>query len=73
MENEKLLKLMRFWLFGTFVIVFAAIVTYVGLFTDRSWVTALTASLPIWGATAILCVVCYYGYKWYLGRKGVKG
>ncbi|MDD5371283.1 MAG: hypothetical protein PHQ40_19555 [Anaerolineaceae bacterium] len=69
MEKDKLLNLMRFWLFGTFIIVFAATFTYVGLFTDRDWVQALTASLPIWGITAVLCVIWYFVYKWYADRK----
>jgi hypothetical protein len=69
MEKEKLLRLMRYWLFGTFVIVFAAIVTFVGLFTDRNWALALSASLPIWGVTAVLCIAAYFGYKWLLDRK----
>jgi hypothetical protein len=69
MEKEKLLNLMRFWLFGTFIIVFAATFMYVGLFTDRNWVQALTASLPIWGITAVLCVIWYFVYKMYSDRK----
>jgi len=70
MENkEKLLNLMRFWLFGTFVIVFAAITTYIGLFTNRNAWLALRAGFPIWGITAVLCIIWYYGYKWYLNRQ----
>jgi hypothetical protein len=69
MEKEKLLNLMRFWLFGTFIIVFAATFMYVGLFTDRNWVMALSASLPVWGITAVLCVVWYFVYKAYADRK----
>ena len=33
-EKTKVLNLMRFWLFGTFVIVFAAITIYIGMFTN---------------------------------------
>ena len=68
-SQVKLLNLMRFWLFGTFVIVWAAITTYIGLFTNRDWWVAIKAGFPIWGITAVLCVVAYYGYKWWLGRK----
>ena len=68
-EKEKLLNLMRFWLFGTFVIVFAAITMYIGLFTNRDAWMALRAGFPIWGLVGLLCVVWYYAYKWYLGRK----
>jgi hypothetical protein len=65
--KNNLLKLMRFWLFGTFIIVFAAITVYIGLFTG--WQKALTQGLPIWGLTAVLCVLWYFAYRWYLGRK----
>jgi hypothetical protein len=66
-ENTKLLNLMRFWLFGTFVIVFAAITAYIGIFTE-DWGLALERGTFIWGLTAILCVAAYYGYKYYLSR-----
>lgn len=69
MDKDKLLNLMRFWLFGTFIIVFAATTIYVGMFTNRDWVTALTSSFPIWGITAVLCVIWYFVYRWYLSRK----
>ena len=67
LDNTKLLGLMRYWLFGTFIIVFAAITVYIGLFV--TWKGALLAGLPIWGITGVLCVVFYYAYKFYLGRK----
>lgn len=69
MEKEKMLKLMRYWLFGTFVIVFAALVTYVGLFADRNVWLAITASFPIWGLTGVLCAIIYFVYKWILNRR----
>ena len=68
-EKGNLMNLMRFWLFGMFIIVFVAITMYIGLFTDRNPWVALRAGFPIWGITGALCVVWYYGYKWYLGRK----
>lgn len=68
-EKTKLLNLMRFWLFGTFVIVWAAITAYIGLFTNRDWWTAIKAGFPIWGITGGLCVVFYVGYWYYLKRK----
>ena len=68
-ENTKLLNLMRFWLFGTFIIVWAAITMYIGMFTNQDWLMALRAGLPIWGTVAVFCIVFYYGYKMYLGRK----
>ena len=62
-QKAKRIKLMRYWLFGTFVIVFAAITTYIGLFTNRNAFLALQIGLPVWGVTGILCVVIFYGYK----------
>ena len=69
--NEKLLNLMRFWLFGTFVMISAATTTGAWLFSiaDPDPLTALRVSWPGWAVTAVLCVATYYGYKWYLGRK----
>jgi hypothetical protein len=66
-DKKKLLDLMRFWLFGTFIIVFAATVVYAGLFTDI--LNALKVSAPTWGITAVLCVIWYYAYRWYLNRE----
>jgi uncharacterized RDD family membrane protein YckC len=68
-KKTKLLNLMRFWLFGTFVIVWAAVTGYIGLFTDRDWWVAIKAGFPIWGITAVLTIVWYYFYKWWLSRK----
>jgi len=69
MDRSKLLGLMRYWLFGTFVIVFTATTLYIGLFSRPDWTAALNAGLPIWGITALLCIAWYYVYKWYIGRK----
>ncbi len=66
-ENEKKLKLMRFWLVGIFVIVWVAITLYIGMLTG--WWQAIKSGFPIWGITAVLCVVCYYGYKYWLTHK----
>ncbi len=68
-EKEKLLNLMRFWLFGTFVIVFAAVTAYIGIFSNRNWWLAIKAGFPIWGLSAVLAAIWYYLYKWYLSRK----
>ena len=67
-DKIKLLNLMRFWLFGTFVIVFAAITVYIGMFTNRDWFMALRSGFPIWGIVGVLCVIWYYGYKFWIGR-----
>ncbi len=69
-DKVKQLKLMRYWLFGTFVIVFAAVTAYLGIYT--TWQTALVTGLPIWGLTAVLCVAAYFFYQWYLNRKTQK-
>lgn len=67
-DKTKRLNLMRFWLFGTWAIVFAAVTAYIGLFTNKDPFTALRAGFPIWGITAVLCVIWYFGYKWWLTR-----
>jgi len=69
-DKEKMLKLMRFWLFGTFLIVFVASTVYIGgvlktglmIFSQPNFWIAFVV-------TALLCVLWYYVYKWYLGRK----
>jgi hypothetical protein len=68
-QKDNLLKLMRFWLFGTFVIVWAAITAYIGLFTNRDWFAAIKAGFPIWGITGVLCIVWYLGYAYWLRRR----
>jgi hypothetical protein len=69
-EKTKLLNLMKFWLFGTFVIVWAAVTAYIGMFTNRDWMMAIQAGFPIWGITGGLTIVWYLFYRWWLGRKG---
>ncbi len=68
MDKEKMLKMMRFWLFGTFIIVFAAVTLYAGM-----WVgSAIFSQANYWliiAVTAVLCVVGYYGYKAYLDKQ----
>lgn len=68
-QKMKLLRLMRFWLFGTFIIVWAAITMYIGLFTNRDWWMAIRAGFPIWGLTALLCIVWYVVYYVWLKRR----
>jgi hypothetical protein len=72
-EITKRLNLMRFWLFGTFVIVFGAITIYIGLFTSRDWIMALRAGFPIWGIVGLLCIVWYFAYKFWVNRSTGKG
>jgi hypothetical protein len=70
-DKAKRLNLMRFWLFGTFVIVWAATFTFTYLWTapaSASIMDVVKVALPIWIITAVLAVVWYLGYKWWLGR-----
>jgi hypothetical protein len=60
---------MRFWLFGTFIIIWAAVLVYLG----GVWGTglALLGQANFWIAfvvTAVLCVAWYYLYKWITER-----
>ena len=66
-EHTKRLRLMRVWLFGTLVIVAAAVAVYGGLFAG----VAILLSTGYWlivGITAVLCVAAYFGYQWWLKR-----
>jgi hypothetical protein len=71
MDEEKLsrLKVMRFWLIGTFAIVSIAITTYIGLFTRSDWIAAIKAGFPIWGIVAAVCIIWYVGYLLWLRRE----
>ena len=69
MDTEKRLSLMRFWLFGTFIIVFAAVLIYVGGALGLG--LAIVKHLNFWIAVivgAVLSVAWYYLYKWYITR-----
>ena len=68
-RKTKLLNVMRFWLFGTFLIVWASMTMYIGLFTNRDWLAAIQAGLPIWGMTALLCVAWFFVYRAWLNRQ----
>ena len=70
MEKEKMLNLMRFWLFGTFIIIMVTATIYIGaalglgllMFKMSSyWITLLVA--------AVLCAISFYIYKWYLDKQ----
>ena len=70
-DKAKRLNLMRFWLFGTVVIVWGATLTFTFLWIGRvgaNLMDAAVTALPVWGITAVLAVVWYLGYKWWLGR-----
>ena len=72
-EPKKGAKLLAFWLFGTVMVVFAAITAYI-LFIGRMagavtiW-TAIGTGFPIWGITALAAIIIYAGYYFYDKRK----
>ena len=79
-EKEKKLRLMRFWLFGAFAIIFAAVTVYFGtiaaafglVFSPGSSSLAIFTNVTYWifvVILALLCVGTWYFYKWYIGRK----
>jgi len=66
--DDKKLKLMRFWLFGTFLIVFAAATVFIGQFVG----TAIFVDWRYWASlviTAALCVGAFFVYKSYLDKQ----
>jgi hypothetical protein len=67
-EKTKMLALMRFWLFGTFLIVWAALTIFIGIFTVGDWWYAIKAGFPIWGLVGVLCIAWYFIYKYWLDR-----
>ena len=67
-EKIKRLNVMRYWLFGTFVIVFAGVSTYLGVLGIglRSLLVGpivFGIPMPLWAIVGILCIATYYGYK----------
>lgn len=69
-DKETMLRMMRFWLFGTFIIIFSAVTIYVGgaLGTGLMILRAFYFWLAM-AITAVLCVLWYFVYKWYLDKK----
>jgi uncharacterized membrane protein YvlD (DUF360 family) len=70
MDKQKQLALMRFWLFGTFLIIFVSVTVYLGgvlglgleiLTTFQFWLAFVIA--------AVLSVVMYLIYKAILDRR----
>ena len=68
MNDDKKLKLMKFWLFGTFVILFAAITIYMGMFAGislfaewRYWLVMVIA--------AVLSIGSFFLYQGMLNKK----
>ena len=70
MDKAKMLELMRFWLFGTFVIIFATVTIYTGGALGVGLL--IMKQLNYWLAliiVAALCFASYYGYKWWIEKK----
>lgn len=68
MNEDKKLKLMKFWLFGTFVILVAAISIYLGMFAGlslfaewRYWLVVVIA--------AVLSIGSFFLYQGILNKK----
>jgi len=70
MEKEKMLNLMKFWLFGTFLIIIVGATIYIGAALGLGllmfkipayWISLLVA--------AVLCVISFYIYKGYINKQ----
>jgi len=63
-EQKKGPKLLAFWLFGTVLIVFAAITAYIYLSTGGAATIGqvIMAGFPIWGITALAAIIIYIVY-----------
>ncbi len=72
-EKQKVLRLVAFWMFGTVMIVFAAITAYIFLAAKAMGGTstgaAIRAGLPIWGVTALAAVIIYAAYYYFSTRQ----
>ena len=68
-KKQNLLQLMRFWLFGTFLIVTIATFAYMYIFAMGNIGQVLRNGWPMWLITLGLCVLAYFGYMFYLKRK----
>ena len=70
MEKDKKLNLMRFWIFGTFIIIVAGATIYIGSVVGTG--TAIFREVRYWIAiisSALICALWYFGYKAYQNRK----
>ena len=69
-EMDKKLRLMRFWLLGAYIIILSAVTVYLiaGLGLGAPILREINYWLA-WVIVAVLFVVTYYGYKWYLNRQ----
>lgn len=71
-DVEKRLKLMRYWLVGTFIIVFAGSAFYsgyIGSIAGDPIGGMLRYGGIVWVIAAVLCVAAYYGYKNWVAKQ----
>jgi len=71
-DKEKSGKLLAFWLFGTVLIVFGAITSYIALIArpfGATMMDVMKLGFPIWGITAVAAVIIYVGYHFYTKSK----
>ena len=66
--KRKLLSLMRFWLIGTYMIVFATVVLFVGMTTPCGFLPAVIKTAPTLTLLAVVCVVWYFAYVMYIRK-----
>ena len=63
MERETKLNLMRYWIFGTFVIIWTSALIFVGSVLGTG--TAIFWEINFWISfiiSAVLCILVYIGY-----------
>jgi uncharacterized membrane protein len=69
-KKQKLKNLMLYWVFGTFVIVWAATFAYIGMITGVRQIGLIIANAwLLWLIVAVLCGAAYGGYVFYLNKK----
>jgi hypothetical protein len=66
--KQRRLRLMRFWLFGSVLIVWAAVTAYIGMFTGNP-MGAVVAGLPMAGIVALAAIILYFVYKAWVSRQ----
>lgn len=64
-----MLNLMRFWLFGTFLIIWVAATLYLGVVVGLGSLLSMSAYWISILLAAVFCVISYYIYKWYLDKQ----
>ena len=71
-QRQRGMRLLAYWLFSTELVVFAALTTYIALWTRPAGATTWTiikAGFPIWGIVGLVAIVIYVGYYFYVRQK----